>query len=135
MTASQLELGQKIIQKNLNKTDSVKVSHFAHKPISKKSIGVRIGKGKGPVSFWVSSIFFGQNLYKINTTVAFKSILKIQKSFTKKLPVKIALRVKLIPKTWLLLFILKQLAQLVEYSFYTGIVNGSNPLLFNFQFI
>ena len=102
ITSIQLEIGKKLIQKILNKVGSVFLSSFPQVPVSKKPIGVRIGKGKGSVSFWVSKVNYGQKLFEIKSTEKNYSIItQVVKGLSKKFPIKLALRNKHSTKVWL----------------------------------
>lgn len=79
-----LKLG---LQKLLKKQGKISMLFFPHKPISKKPLEVRMGKGKGAVSYWASRIGYGQNLCKIflnNVSVGQKALLIIKR----KLPIR-----------------------------------------------
>lgn len=93
ITSIQLEIGFKLIQKILkNSSFKVTLCAFPQKPISKKPIGVRIGKGKGSVSSWVVKTTFGINLYKITGFTNLNFIYKIQTTLSKKLPIYLGIR-------------------------------------------
>jgi len=64
-TARQLEAGRRAISRSLRRTGRLWIRAFPHQPITKKSTGTRMGKGKGAVSHWVSPIQPGQILYEI----------------------------------------------------------------------
>lgn len=53
ITSQQLFTIKRYIRKALKKKGKLKINAFAFTPITKKSVGVRMGKGKGSVSHWV----------------------------------------------------------------------------------
>ena len=59
-----------------------------------KSIGIRMGKGKGPVESWVSIIKKGKVLIEINIPNSFSSLFSI--SVLKKIQIKLPLQTKII---------------------------------------
>jgi len=92
LTSKQLEIGKKLIQKLLNKKGKTFIKVFPHTPISRKPIGSRIGKGKGAVSFWVSKIYFGQQIYEIKDVFDSNSLIKVKTNLSKKFPIKLELK-------------------------------------------
>lgn len=90
--ADQLITATRLLQKKLNKKGSVQPLVFPQKPISRKPVGVRIGKGKGSVSFWVCKVKYGQPLFKVSL-VSFSSILDINKSLSKRLSISVGYRI------------------------------------------
>jgi large subunit ribosomal protein L16 len=90
ITARQIETARRIISKRVKNSGKFWVCVFPAKPITRKPNEVRMGKGKGSVSFWVSVLKPGKMLYEfegVNLTTANK----IYKSMSHKLPIKIEL--------------------------------------------
>jgi large subunit ribosomal protein L16 len=56
------------LNRKLKKTGKLWVRVFPDIPRSQKPAEVRMGKGKGGVSFWTSQIAAGQVLFEINTS-------------------------------------------------------------------
>jgi len=74
------------LQKLLKKQGKILMLFYPHKPISKKPLEVRMGKGKGAVNFWGSRIKYGQDLCQIclnNVLIGEKALLVIKQ----KLPI------------------------------------------------
>lgn len=65
LTAKHYNMIKLGLQKSLKKQGKIFMLFYPHKPISKKPLEVRMGKGKGAVNFWASRIKYGQNLCKI----------------------------------------------------------------------
>jgi large subunit ribosomal protein L16 len=82
-----LEIGKKVLKSFLGKQGLLWVVIFPNKSITKKPVGVRIGKGKGGVSNWVSPVCAGKVVFEIKNvtaTVAAQAFKLVQK----KLPLK-----------------------------------------------
>ena len=92
LPADQLQAGIRLIQKKLNKKGNVQPLVFPQKPISRKPVGVRIGKGKGAVSFWVCQVNYGQPLFGV-PLVAYSVLQDIKKSLNKKLTISVDYKV------------------------------------------
>lgn len=90
ITARQIETARRVISKRVKSTGKFWVCIYPSKPITRKPNEVRMGKGKGAVSFWVSVVKPGKILYEIegiDDTMANK----IFESMSYKLPIKISL--------------------------------------------
>lgn len=85
---SHLECLNNTIKRVLKKNTKIILSVFPHTPITEKPLEVRMGKGKGSVSFWSANIFSGTPLLKIYTADAKNiSSVEVLKNLKKKLPV------------------------------------------------
>jgi large subunit ribosomal protein L16 len=67
ITAKEIEAMYQAINKIIKKTGRVIIRIFAHTPITKKPIEVRMGKGKGNVDFWVSKVKAGTILCEVES--------------------------------------------------------------------
>ncbi len=65
LTARQIEAARRTISRYVKRGGKLWIRVFPDKPISKKPIEVRMGKGKGAVEFWVAPIQPGRMLYEI----------------------------------------------------------------------
>ncbi|CDZ16369.1 50S ribosomal protein L16 [Candidatus Johnevansia muelleri] len=65
LTARQIEAGRRAITHHVKRIGKLWVRSFPDKPISKKPMEVRMGKGKGSVEYWVDNIKPGRVLYEI----------------------------------------------------------------------
>lgn len=65
MTARQIEAARRAISRHVKRTGKMWIRIFPDKPITKKPLEVRMGKGKGSVEFWVAQIKPGTMLYEI----------------------------------------------------------------------
>lgn len=65
ITARQIEASRIVISKHLKRSGQVWIRIFPDKPITKKPIEVRQGKGKGNVEFWVALVQPGKVLFEI----------------------------------------------------------------------
>ncbi|WP_230659255.1 50S ribosomal protein L16 [Psychrobacter sp. I-STPA10] len=65
MTARQIEAARRTITRRIKRGGKIWIRVFPDKPITKKPLEVRMGKGKGPVEYWVCEIKPGKMLYEI----------------------------------------------------------------------
>ena len=65
MTSNQIEAARIAITRYTKRGGQVWIDIFPHKPVSKKPIGTRMGKGKGNPEFWVAVIKPGRVLFEI----------------------------------------------------------------------
>ena len=65
MTARQIEAGRRTITRHIKRGGKVWIRVFPDKPITKKPLEVRMGKGKGSVEYWVAQIKPGQILFEM----------------------------------------------------------------------
>ncbi len=65
MTSNQIEAARIAINRYTKRGGQVWINVFPHKPVSKKPIGTRMGKGKGNPEFWVAVIKPGRVLFEI----------------------------------------------------------------------
>lgn len=86
LSARQIESAKKVIRKSMNKVGFFWVLPFPHIPVTKKSLGVRMGKGKGNISYWVHRLLEGDVLFEINGISKTKAI-QILKKASAKIPV------------------------------------------------
>ena len=66
ITARQIEAGRRAITRHLRRGGRVWIRIFPDKPITKKPLEVRQGKGKGNVEYWVAQIQPGRILYEMS---------------------------------------------------------------------
>ena len=65
ITAIQIEACRVCINRHLTRRGKLWIRIFPDKPVSKKPIGVRMGKGKGDPEFWVSVVAPGTMLFEL----------------------------------------------------------------------
>lgn len=65
ITARQIEAARRTITRHVKRGGKLWIRIFPDKPISKKPLEVRMGKGKGNVEYWVAQIQPGRMLYEI----------------------------------------------------------------------
>ena len=65
LTARQIEAARRAINRHVKRGGRVWVRAFPDKPVSKKPLEVRMGKGKGNPEYWVAVIRPGHVLYEI----------------------------------------------------------------------
>ncbi len=65
MTARQIEAARRTITRRVKRGGKLWIRVFPDKPITKKPLEVRQGKGKGNVEYWVAQIQPGRMLYEI----------------------------------------------------------------------
>jgi large subunit ribosomal protein L16 len=65
LTARQLEAGRRAMTRHVKRGGKIWIRIFPDKPITKKPLEVRQGKGKGSVEYWVALVQPGRLLYEI----------------------------------------------------------------------
>ena len=73
ITARQIEAARRAMTRHVKRGGKIWIRVFPDKPITKKPLEVRQGKGKGNVEYWVAKIQPGKILYEmegVNETVA-----------------------------------------------------------------
>ncbi len=65
ITARQIEAARRAMTRHIKRGGKIWIRIFPDKPITKKPIEVRQGKGKGNVEYWVSQIQPGRMLYEM----------------------------------------------------------------------
>lgn len=65
VTARQIESARRAITRYVKRGGKLWIRAFPDKPITKKPVEVRMGKGKGNVEYWVAPIQPGRVLYEI----------------------------------------------------------------------
>lgn len=65
LTARQLEAARRAITRHLKRGGKVWIRVFPDKPVSKKPLEVRQGKGKGSVEYWVAVVKPGHILFEV----------------------------------------------------------------------
>ena len=65
ITARQIEAARRAITRYVKRGGKLWIRVFPDKPITKKPVEVRMGKGKGNVEYWVAPIQPGRMLYEI----------------------------------------------------------------------
>jgi len=65
LTARQIEAGRIAINRFIKRGGKLWIRVFPYKPVTKKPIEVRMGKGKGDPEFWVDVIRRGRILYEL----------------------------------------------------------------------
>ena len=65
ITARQIEAARRAISRHIKRGGKLWIRMFPDKPITKKPLEVRQGKGKGNVEYWVVQIRPGKGLYEI----------------------------------------------------------------------
>ena len=65
MTARQIEAGRRAMTRRVKRGGKVWIRVFPDKPITKKPLEVRQGKGKGNVEYWVAKVQPGKVLYEM----------------------------------------------------------------------
>lgn len=87
ITARQIEAARRAMSRHLKRGGKIWIRIFPDKPISKKPLEVRQGKGKGNVEYWVALVQPGRVMFEIDgvTPELAREALKLAAA---KLPVK-----------------------------------------------
>ncbi len=65
LTSRQIEAARRTITRHVKRGGKLWIRVFPDKPITKKPLEVRQGKGKGAVEYWVAQVQPGRMLYEI----------------------------------------------------------------------
>lgn len=65
ITARQIEAGRRAMTRHIKRGGKIWIRIFPDKPITKKPLEVRMGKGKGGVEYWVAQIQPGRVLFEM----------------------------------------------------------------------
>jgi large subunit ribosomal protein L16 len=65
VTARQIEAARRAITRHVKRGGKLWIRVFPDKPITKKPVEVRMGKGKGNVEYWVAPVQPGRVMYEI----------------------------------------------------------------------
>ena len=66
LTAREIEAARRAFTREMKRVGKVWIRVFPDKPITQKALGVRMGKGKGTVEYWVCPIQPGKVLFEIS---------------------------------------------------------------------
>ena len=65
ITARQIEASRRAMTRHIKRGGKIWIHIFPDKPITKKPLEVRMGKGKGGVEYWVAQIQPGRMLFEM----------------------------------------------------------------------
>lgn len=65
ITARQIEAARRAMTRYLKRGGKIWIRVFPDKPVTKKPLEVRMGKGKGGVEYWVAQVKPGKVLYEV----------------------------------------------------------------------
>ena len=65
ITARQIEAARRSISRHIKRGGKLWIRIFPDKPITKKPLEVRQGKGKGPVEYWVAVVQPGRVIFEM----------------------------------------------------------------------
>lgn len=66
LTSRQIEAARRAMVRAMKRQGKIWIRVFPDKPITKKPLEVRMGKGKGSVEYWVALVQPGKMLYEID---------------------------------------------------------------------
>ena len=87
INARQIEAARKAIVRKMKRKGKIWIKIFPDIPITSKPTGVRMGKGKGQVSYWAARVRGGTVLFEISG-LNFNTIFSALKTGSAKLPIK-----------------------------------------------
>lgn len=93
ISARQIESTRIVISKHLKKGGKMWIRIFPDKPITKKPIEVRQGKGKGDIEFWAANVNPGKIMFEISG-LSKEISFKVLKLASYKLPIKTSIITK-----------------------------------------
>ncbi|MBO8416502.1 MAG: 50S ribosomal protein L16 [Proteobacteria bacterium] len=66
ITAREIEAARRAFTREMKRQGKVWIRVFPDKPMTQKALGVRMGKGKGAVEYWVAPIQPGKMLFEVS---------------------------------------------------------------------
>ena len=69
ITARQIEAARRAMTRHVKRGGKIWIRVFPDKPITKKPLEVRMGKGKGNVEYWVALVQPGKVLYEMEGVI------------------------------------------------------------------
>ena len=66
ITSNQIEAARVAMTRYMKRGGKVFINIFPHMPLTKKSIGTRMGKGKGAVEAWVAVVKEGKIMFEVS---------------------------------------------------------------------
>lgn len=95
ITSRQIEAARRAMSRHMKRGGKVFIRIFPDKPITKKPLEVRQGKGKGSVEYWVALVQPGRMMFELDgvTEEIAREALKLAAA---KLPVKTAFEIRTI---------------------------------------
>lgn len=89
ISASQLEAARMALVRSIGRRGSaIKRIAFPHIPVTKKALGVRMGKGKGTVEYFVSYVKKGKMIFEFDAST---NVELARRAVEFKLPIKVGL--------------------------------------------
>lgn len=69
--SSHIEAVRRYVQRRIKRkmNDKLHVSVFPDMPVTRKSSGIRMGKGKGAVEYWCTTVFTGRVLFELGKSL------------------------------------------------------------------
>lgn len=89
ITSYQLFAAKKILAKALKGLAKVWIRFLPQRPITKKPLEMRMGKGKGSVFDWICEVKAGMILFEISEVIFTKELQKYLKIAIQKLPIQV----------------------------------------------
>ena len=87
LTYKQIEACRRTVKRGLNKKGNYWIRVYPYRPVTKKPLATRMGKGKGETSSWIAPIWKGQILFEISG-INFDQASFILENAKSKLPLK-----------------------------------------------
>ena len=90
ITTNQIEAARKVIRKRIKRKtkEKINIAIFADRIATKKSSGVRMGKGKGNFNFWYTIAVSGRIIYELSYKIHKNNAINALKAASSKFPVK-----------------------------------------------
>lgn len=88
--ANHLESIRRYIQRRIKKKmrEKLQICVFPDLPATRKSSGIRMGKGKGAIEYWCTTVFTGRVLFELGKSVNYNEAIWALTKAGVKLPVK-----------------------------------------------
>jgi large subunit ribosomal protein L16 len=88
--ANHLESIRRYIQRRIKKKmrEKLQICVFPDLPVTRKSSGIRMGKGKGAIEYWCTTVFTGRVLFELGRTITNNDAIWSLRRASAKLPVR-----------------------------------------------
>lgn len=87
LKSSQIEAARRCVSRTMKRGGKVWIRVFPQFPVTQKAIGVRMGKGKGSVEYWMSKVVPGLILFEVDGVADDVAVMALEKA-ANKLPFK-----------------------------------------------
>lgn len=67
LTSNQLESTRRALSRKTKRIAKISIKKYPNRPVTKKPIEVRMGKGKGSVHHWITKVYKGELIFELTS--------------------------------------------------------------------